>query len=55
MLATAGLDYFVFDMEHGPFDWSDMAAMIATARGAGIAPMVRCGFPRSPGDRPQAT
>lgn len=41
MLATAGMDYFILDMEHGPYDWSDMAAMISTARGVGIQPMVR--------------
>ena len=41
MIATAGLDYFILDMEHGPFDWSDMAAMIGTARGVGIKPIVR--------------
>ncbi|MDK3258464.1 HpcH/HpaI aldolase family protein [Blastococcus capsensis] len=41
MISTAGLDYFILDMEHGPFDWSDMAAMIGIARGAGIRPIVR--------------
>ena len=41
MIATAGMDYFILDMEHGTFDWSDMAAMIGAARGAGIHPIVR--------------
>ncbi|TCJ19984.1 hypothetical protein E0L93_03285 [Rubrobacter taiwanensis] len=41
MFATAGLDSMIIDMEHGTFDWSDMSAMIAVARGAGLAPVVR--------------
>ena len=41
MLSSAGMDYLILDMEHGPFDWSDMAAMVGTARGAGIQPIVR--------------
>lgn len=41
MLATAGLDSMIVDMEHGTFGWPDMAAMIAVARGAGLAPVVR--------------
>ncbi|MQA04206.1 MAG: hypothetical protein GEV07_16265 [Streptosporangiales bacterium] len=41
MLATAGLDFFIIDMEHGTCDWSDMAALVSTARGWGITPMVR--------------
>lgn len=41
MLATAGLDSMIIDMEHGTFGWPDMSAMIAVARGAGVAPVVR--------------
>lgn len=41
MLATAGLDFFIIDMEHGTYDYSDMAALISVARGAGIDPYVR--------------
>lgn len=41
MLSTAGLDFFIIDMEHGTFDYSDMAALITAARGKGIDPAVR--------------
>jgi 2-keto-3-deoxy-L-rhamnonate aldolase RhmA len=41
MLATAGLDFFIVDMEHGSYDWETMAGLIAVARGAHIAPVVR--------------
>jgi 4-hydroxy-2-oxoheptanedioate aldolase len=41
MLATAGLDFMIIDMEHGTFGWPDMSALIAVARGYGLAPVVR--------------
>lgn len=41
MLAAAGLDFFIIDMEHGTYDYTDMAALISVARGAGIEPYVR--------------
>lgn len=41
MLATAGLDFFIIDMEHGTYDYTDMAALVSVARGAGIDPYVR--------------
>lgn len=41
MLAAAGLDFFIIDMEHGTYDYSDMAALISVARGTGIEPYVR--------------
>lgn len=41
MLATAGFDFFVIDMEHGSFEMQSVAAMILAARAAGIAPIVR--------------
>jgi 2-dehydro-3-deoxyglucarate aldolase/4-hydroxy-2-oxoheptanedioate aldolase len=41
MLATAGLDSMIIDMEHGTFDWPDMSDMIAVARGTDVAPVVR--------------
>jgi 4-hydroxy-2-oxoheptanedioate aldolase len=41
MLATAGLDSMIIDMEHGMFDWPEMAATVSVARGTGIEPVVR--------------
>lgn len=36
-----GLDFQIFDMEHGPFDFRDVDASIRAAAGAGCAPLVR--------------
>lgn len=41
MLATAGLDFFVIDQEHGTLDDSDMAGLVTAGRGWGVAPIVR--------------
>lgn len=41
MLATAGLDSMIIDMEHGTFGWPEMAATISVARASGMAPIVR--------------
>lgn len=41
MLSTAGLDFFIIDMEHGPFTYKDMAGLISAARGVGLDPVVR--------------
>jgi 2-dehydro-3-deoxyglucarate aldolase/4-hydroxy-2-oxoheptanedioate aldolase len=41
ILANCGLDFVLFDMEHGRCDLALAAEMINCARGAGIAPMVR--------------
>jgi 2-keto-3-deoxy-L-rhamnonate aldolase RhmA len=41
MLATAGLDSMIIDMEHGMFGYADMAAMVSVARGSGMEPVVR--------------
>ncbi|QVQ53039.1 hypothetical protein J4H86_04330 [Spiractinospora alimapuensis] len=41
MVATAGFDFFIIDMEHGTYDYSQMAGLIAVARGRGVAPLVR--------------
>src|SRR5699024_5740570 len=41
MLATAGLDFFIIDMEHGTYNYTDMAALVSMARGVGIDPFVR--------------
>jgi 2-keto-3-deoxy-L-rhamnonate aldolase RhmA len=41
MLAACGLDFVIFDMEHGRCDISLMSEMIASCRGSGIVPMAR--------------
>lgn len=41
MLATAGLDSMIIDMEHGTFGWPEMAATIAVSRASGMVPIVR--------------
>lgn len=41
ILATAGLDSFIIDMEHGALDWSEMATLITVGRAVGIHPVVR--------------
>lgn len=41
MLATAHLDFFIIDMEHGSFSWDSMHTIITVARACGIAPVVR--------------
>ncbi|GAA3726939.1 2-keto-3-deoxy-L-rhamnonate aldolase RhmA [Spinactinospora alkalitolerans] len=41
MLATAGLDFFLIDMEHGTLDYSDMAGLITAGRGWNVTPAVR--------------
>jgi 2-keto-3-deoxy-L-rhamnonate aldolase RhmA len=41
MLANAGLDFVIYDMEHGRCDIALVAEMIASCRGTGIAPLVR--------------
>ena len=41
MLANAGLDFVIYDMEHGRCDVALVAEMIASCRGTGIAPLVR--------------
>ena len=41
MLAACGLDFVVFDMEHGRCDIALLAEMISSCRGSGIVPMVR--------------
>lgn len=44
-LAGQGLDFFFLDIEHYTFDQSRVREVIAAARGAGIAPIVRVGEP----------
>lgn len=41
MLAAAGAEFVIFDMEHGRCDLALAAEMIASCRGAAIVPMVR--------------
>ena len=41
MLDACGLDFVIFDMEHGRCDIGMLEQMIASCRGSGIVPMVR--------------
>ena len=41
MLDTCGLDFVIFDMEHGRCDISLLEVMIASCRGSGVAAMAR--------------
>ena len=41
ILADAGLDFFVLDMEHGAFSLKSALAILQTARLAHITPLVR--------------
>jgi 2-dehydro-3-deoxyglucarate aldolase/4-hydroxy-2-oxoheptanedioate aldolase len=41
MLAACGLDFVIYDMEHGRCDIATMAEMIASCRGTGITPLAR--------------
>ncbi len=41
MLAACGLDFVIYDMEHGRCDIRLVSEMIASCRGTGITPLVR--------------
>jgi 2-keto-3-deoxy-L-rhamnonate aldolase RhmA len=41
MLAQSGFDFFIIDQEHGAYSPETLSNLIAVARGAGIAPIVR--------------
>jgi 2-keto-3-deoxy-L-rhamnonate aldolase RhmA len=41
MLAAAGMEFVIFDMEHGRCDIALMAEMMASCRGSDIVPMAR--------------
>lgn len=41
LLALAGFDFVVIDMEHAPIGIADAHRLIAAARGAGLPPLVR--------------
>jgi len=41
MLAACGLDFVIYDMEHGRCDIAGVAEMLVSCRGTGITPMAR--------------
>lgn len=41
LFRTAGLDSLIIDMEHGTYDWADVAAMISVGKGCGLEMVVR--------------
>ncbi|HMN31156.1 MAG TPA: aldolase/citrate lyase family protein, partial [Caldilineaceae bacterium] len=41
LLAAAGLDFLIVDMEHGAYSLETMADIVRTARLVGITPIVR--------------
>lgn len=41
MLRNAGYDFFIIDCEHGPFDFREVAGMVAMARQCGVEVIVR--------------
>ncbi len=41
IMANAGLDFFIFDLEHSMIDLKDLLAMIAVAENKGVARLVR--------------
>lgn len=41
IMARAGLDWILIDLEHGPIDATAAQAMIAAAQGGGLTPLVR--------------
>jgi 2-keto-3-deoxy-L-rhamnonate aldolase RhmA len=41
IVARAGCDFVFFDMEHGPFDFNNIADMVKVARLEGVTPLVR--------------
>jgi 2-keto-3-deoxy-L-rhamnonate aldolase RhmA len=46
MLKVCGLDFFIVDCEHGPFNFGSVANILAMARECGITAMVRVPEPR---------
>lgn len=40
-MAAAGLDYFIFDMEHSPYGLGEAVECIRAAESSGISPLVR--------------
>ena len=41
VIGAAGLDFIVFDMEHGPCSFSDMPALYCAAEASGLVPVTR--------------
>lgn len=41
VMASAGLDFFVIDLEHSPIDFAMAANLVRTGDAAGIAPLLR--------------
>lgn len=41
VIGASGLDFIVFDMEHGPFSFSDMPALYCAAERTGLVPVTR--------------
>ena len=41
LMKNAGLDFFILDLEHGGFDYADVARIIMTARLCGVENIVR--------------
>ncbi len=41
IIGAAGLDFIVFDMEHGPHSSARMPALYCAAEGAGLVPVTR--------------
>lgn len=47
IIGAAGLDFLVFDMEHGPFSFSDMPALYCAAEKSGVVPVTRVPSPHN--------
>ena len=41
LLARCGFDWLTLDMEHAPYDWREVATLLATIADAGCVPLVR--------------
>ncbi|CAK0740890.1 4-hydroxy-2-oxoheptanedioate aldolase [uncultured Gammaproteobacteria bacterium] len=41
VIGAAGLDFIVFDLEHGPHSFSDMPALYCAAEASGLVPVTR--------------
>jgi 2-dehydro-3-deoxyglucarate aldolase/4-hydroxy-2-oxoheptanedioate aldolase len=41
LLANAGCEYAIYDMEHGGLEYTTFKMLVAASRGTGVAPMVR--------------
>jgi len=41
IMARSGFDWITLDVEHAPYDWREIAAVVATIADAGCAPLIR--------------